>query len=139
MSEEELLEESYVSRLFKAISNNNSVNGDEAGKGDDGSNGDDSGNGEELSSVHFPDLVFTSFKAAELIIISARCSGTESDDRWSEVITLFNSDGSIQVACNVDAVNIPPRHECFVDIGNHSLINLSVRDKPQPAYIHYSG
>jgi len=67
------------------------------------------------------------------------CTGTESDGHWSEVITVFIPDTSVQVLHNADAVDIPPTRECFVDIANHSFINLLVRDKPQPAYIHYSG
>ena len=133
-SEEELLEELYVCWLFKATGDDNGVNSNEDGNGNEDCNGDNGGNGEELSSVCFPGLVFTSFKAAELITASAKCLVMELDGHWSEVIILFISDGSINVACNADAIDIPPRHECFVDIRNHSLIRLSVRDKPQPAY-----
>ena len=139
-SEEELLEELYVCWLFKATGDDNGVNsdedsnGNEDGNGNKDGNGDNGGNSEELSSVCFPDLVFTSFKAAELITASAKCLVMELDGHWSEVIILFISDGSINVACNADAIDIPPRRECFVDIRNHSLIRLSVRDKPQPAY-----
>ena len=70
-SEEELSDELYVGWLSTAITDNKGVNGDEGSKGNDGGNGNNGGNSGELSSIHFPNLVFASFKAVELIIVSA--------------------------------------------------------------------
>jgi hypothetical protein len=74
MLEEELSDELYCSWLIRGISNNNSINSNEGGNGDNGGNGDDGSNGEEGSSVHFPDLIFASFKATELTLASVSSS-----------------------------------------------------------------
>jgi len=55
----------------KGVSGNNGGNEDEGGNTNDGSSGDDGGNDEELNSVCLPDLIFASFEAVGLIVISA--------------------------------------------------------------------